>query len=683
VRASRKALAAAVAASCACLFAAGPAGAEFEPIQLVSESAREQADEALAPAISADGRYVAFQGSVDGVRGVFRKDLASGALELVAGGDAYASPPAAAGDAAAPSISADGRYVSFTTTAPLDPANDRGAATSDVYVADMSSSPPSYELASALDGCDPATSPSPCGLAYASDQGALASGRVALSADGRKVVFVTRAASDLLGEAGATPAGQVVLRDLDTDATTLVSAERDPDTGTMSEEAVPGGAVTPTAGGPGASLSADGTTVAWLGAHLPAQVPLLAGEAEAISSRDRFGPPYAEPLWRRIVDGPQAPTRRIVGGGDPLAPGCPPQGTLEESACRGPFDLLPGATPCEGAPYSGWLAGISGRLVDGVPQLSADGRAVALIGQPNGFSNVFLVDMHDGLSRRQAVLPLTRETPIFDPCLVGQPQNVPGAGDVFDVAISADGRRIAFATARQQFPLAPPNLIGSPPAGLGLTELYLIDLGAETLQRVTVGPNGAPSLRAEGAPGGQGASSPSFGAGGSPIAFASLASNLVPGDTNGASDAFVVSDRRSASPPGEVSVSPSPPGPQARPLRRLVVGASSQLDGSVRLTALVPAAGTLRARADTLSGPGRPRPVARARRRAGGGRLLVLRLEPARRFRRLTHEQGGLAASLRVAFSQPGEQPLRQQLQVRFRVFRGATTGRSPDGWAR
>ena len=49
-------------------------------------------------------RYVVFDGSIGGVSGVWRRDLDSGALEQVAGGDAEM-----------PSISADGQEISFTT----------------------------------------------------------------------------------------------------------------------------------------------------------------------------------------------------------------------------------------------------------------------------------------------------------------------------------------------------------------------------------------------------------------------------------------------------------------------------------------------------------------------------------------------------------------------------------------
>src|SRR5262249_19707257 len=157
-----------------------------------------------------------------------RKDLESGAVALVV--------EAGLAQAFGPSISASGRYVSFTTTRSLDPLNDPAPPQdSDVYVADMATPPsPSYEIASARNGCDLAQGPGqPCGLVYAGGNGSSAAGRVALSADGRRVAFVVQSQSNLGGAIGDVPANQVVVRDLGAAETILVSAERDPVTGGM------------------------------------------------------------------------------------------------------------------------------------------------------------------------------------------------------------------------------------------------------------------------------------------------------------------------------------------------------------------------------------------------------------------------------------------------------------------
>jgi Tol biopolymer transport system component len=655
------------------LVSAAPASAGLGPIRLFSKSATEQADEALAPALSADGHYLAFQGTIGGLSGVFRKDLQSGEIAPVVAGSAY-EEGSSGSDAGAPSISADGRFVSFTTIAPLDPADDLQSQSSDVYVADMDASPPTYELASALNALS-------TGLSYAGSGGSVASSQVALSADGRKVAFVTTAPSNLTSGPGGstegeeTPAGQVVVRDLETRQTTLVSVERDP-AGNMTALPVAGGAVLERNDLPllaGAALSADATTVAWLGVNLQDQVPLLADEAATISletSASAF--PYDEPLWRRLADGPGSPTRRIVGGGDPLAPGCPPGGTFGDPACRGPFSGLSSKNTDLLNSALGWL-GVP--RVDGVPRLSADGRTVALIGNPTEATNVFLVDMGAGSSRVEAVHQLTREVSI-DPAnpasVVNQERYIPQNGHVFDLAISADGRQIAFATARQQFPLAPPNLVGSAPVQLGLVELYLIDLDGETLQRITHGDGGPgeASLASTGlARDGAGAISPSFGAGSRLIAFASTASNLVEGDGNDGSDAFLVERSEAARLPGAVTISPPPPARKRKPGWRLTLSAFSLPSGRVRLLAVVPGAGALRARAEAVLGAGSsPRTLAHARTRHSGSLALTLGLP--RRYRQLARSREGLYANVRVGFHGRGGKPLHGELEARFRVHR-------------
>jgi hypothetical protein len=625
------------------LLAPATAGADFGPIQLVSKSAAEQAAAATATAISADGHYLAFQGTIGGLRGVFRKDLESGVVETVSAVDAY-DAKALPASATAPSISADGRYVSFTTKASLAPADKNSS--SDVYVADMSATLPTYELASALDGSGE-------GLTYTSAGGAVASARVALSADGREVAFYTTAGSDLAN--GPTPAGQVAVRNLETLETILASVERDSEAGAMTDLPVQGGAVLllpQLSQLQGAALSADGTTVAWLGANIHRQVPLPPGEAAAIAAESSTSPfPYDEPLWRRVADGPQAPTRRIVGGEGSPFPGLTERNTEFNAA-------------------EGWL-GIVG--IEGIPQLSADGWTVALIGNPTDATNVFVVDMHDGLSRAEAVRQLTTEVP-FRPTepekTINQEPYVQLNGHVYQVGISADGQRIAFTTARQKFPLAPPSLVTPPPGSLGLVELYEVNLEDEALLRATHGYGGLgePSLAPTGSgQAGNGAGSPSLGAGGRVIAFSSTASNLVEGDGNEAADAFLVENLSEPAGEGGSSISLPPPPSVAVPRWRLVLSASSLSDGSVRLVATVPAPGALRARASAALRRSRGRrALATSTARATGGGPVALTLKLPRHLRKLARSREGLYATARVSFRGPGGKPLRDDLQIRF-----------------
>lgn len=608
---------------------AAPASALWEPSRLVSKSATEQADVAAEAAISGDGRYLAFQGTIGGLTGIFRKDLQSGQLLPIAVGDAYLLGPAT--EAQHPSISVDGRYVSFVTPQPLDLADDPQPSSRDVYVADLDSSPPIYELASGLDG-------SSTGITYEGESGAILATRSALSGDGRKVAFVVEGASNLGGVEGGTPGGQVMVRNLATRRTTLVSVERDPVTGAMEPGVgVKGGAV----GEGGAALSGDGSTVAWLGEDLDAQVATVPGTGTEKAE-------YQEPLWRRVGDGLLAPTRRIVGGPD------------------GPFPDL-SKQPCPtGSNATGWLP--LGR-VESVPQLSADGRTVALIGQPNGFANVFLVDMHDGLTRAQAIRQLTREIPTLEACQATELQSIPTAGPVTDVAISADGRHVAFTTGRQQFPLAPPSLATPAPPGIGLNELYAVDLKGETIERVTAGLGGAPSSSREAAPGLSGASEPSFTADGGKLAFVSVASNLVAGDANGAADAFVAEDVVAAEKQGTTRISPAPPNSPATPKWQLILSARSLPNGNVRLVAVVPAAGGVRAKADAmLATGGRQRKLTAAHGKSRASEPVKVTLVLPRRYQHLARGREGLFATAVVSYRGGAGKPLRGKVAVRFRV---------------
>lgn len=663
------------------------ARAGFGPIQLQSVGPLEQFEEASEPAISGNGQYLAFRGRLAGGSGVWLKALATGQLQVIAPG------------AEAPSISADGQYVSFTTSEPLV---GQAHAGSNVYVRDMAIEPAylgpcsasqeaagrcPYELASALNGSEE-------GLTYYGG-GALASARVSLSADGRAIAFMIAGPSNLTSVPGgstpgtATPEGQVAVRYLDRHETLLVSAEREAGSGAMSARPVVGGAYTQI----GAALSGDGTTVAWLGAHIPAQAPTLSGEGRQIEHDDdqprEDGEAYDEPLWRRIADGPAAPTRRMVGGGDPLAPGCPPGGTIAIPACQGPYPKLAwDNTRGEQAEHRGWL-GIPG--YNGIPQLSYDGWTAALIGDPDSTADVFVVNMHEGLDRVQALRELTPEVPVSQMTDPGsQPQYLPTAGDVYEVAISPDGRRIAFTTQRQLFPLAPLDYIEEPPSQLGVVELYEI-FDETLLERVTHGPRNGASL--EGANPvlvtSKGASAPSFSEDDRTLAFADTASNLVYGDVNDAGDVFTATADETAGAAGQTTIAPPPPGEEPLPQWRLSVAAVTHGDGSVTLDVVVPGAGLLSATAGAAVPLGasalarvarahrpaarrgrlRPAPVAvrtvaTAQVSAAVPGVLELPLRVFPRYAGLLATAAGLYASVQVTFTGPGGPRLTQTLAL-------------------
>jgi hypothetical protein len=708
----------------------------FGPISLVSASPVEQVNYAHDPAISGDGRYVAFDGYFDGQTGVWRRDLQTGAIQPVAVGE----PETPAGSAELPSISENGQYISFTTVAALSPANDRNIGP-DVYVRNMEvpeSQPceetvlnPSHRCAFVLAS---AVSGSTHGLTYTYSKGAgreneeeelgsLAAGRSALSANGQEVVFVTTAPSDLAGE--GTSQLEVAVRYLETGKTELVSVEYDAATG-RSEPGKPvvaqkegelygalysGGkslafkppeAYTATAQVP-ASISADGSTVTWLAQEVSQQAPTLPGETLNVA--------YSEPLWRRVAGGEEAPTRRVTGGSDPANSACaasgervlPEQPSLSDP-CQGPFATT--------SYYGIWEGG------EGVPvpRLSADGYTVAFLANAplaslgNDFgvdrttrhSDLYVANMHEGLTRTQALTPLTT-------LASGEETDIATNGEIMDLGISADGSQVAFTTMRTVFPLGSPAYVSAPAAVPGMLELFDVDLADDTLTRVTHGYEGGPSEHPHEVVDkedqyeqkGDGALSPSFSADGEALAFSSTASNLVFGDGNtpppgsesfdDGSDVFLV-DRIVFQPDPTPQIVSAPPNePALVPAWDLGVTAESLGNGSVRLYVDVPGAGTLRARA---SGAVKAHVAARSSRgkraarhagkassttvvtrdvatgtqvirsQAGGVTTLVLSLSAS--YGSLAERAGGLSATANLTFSAAGHPALHRSIHVSF-----------------
>jgi hypothetical protein len=741
----------------------GPAAARgdvFGPISLVSEGSvhggpPQQVEYAHDAAVSAGGRFVAFDGAVAGVSGVWRRDLATGVLEQVAGGDAEL-----------PSISESGQRVSFTT----NEGRSLGAITNglrdehpqreavNVYVRNMAvgaGEEGAFVAASAPSG---SSEPLSYSSAAGTEFGSAAAGRSAISADGNEVAFVTTAVSNLVrypaieeeerlrGEAPVphTPALQVALRRLNTDETILVSGEYDPARGETTQTPVspplegealgavyPGharfrpppeyGEWGPDGAPPGASLSADGSTVAWMGANISKQAPMLAAEAPQAH--------YTEPLWRRISS-PATPTRRVTGGSDPGNPACAASGESALPAtpapgdpCQGPFvvNTLRGGTLSSGI----WseAGGNSGAIGNFLPRLSADGYTVAFIstalpvalgenfsperreGEP---ADVYLANMHPGLTRDQALTPLTE--------LAGASARSE-TEPVREFDISPAGDQVAFTTRRTAFPLASPAFVSAPAPEPGLNELFDADVGNGTLTRVTQGYAGGPSElpHKQKQPGeedayeaqpGAGAESPSFSAAGTLIAFSSTASNLAFGDGNtppagsrDGSDAFLVAREVQQVLPVEQYVSPAPT-ISTEPAWTLGVSAVSAADGTIRLYVQVPGPGALRAQARGVvvassHGSAAKRRGHGTRRRASGGRpatagskvkavnrtvataaravsavngepvTLVLRLAPP--YAALSSKQGGFSTTVSVTFTSPGHPTLRQSIQVTFR----------------
>ena len=174
----------------------------------VDAAGGDAAGPSLFPSISADGRYVAFEsGANDVVLGddnpgadVFVRDLLTEATTWVsvdAGGDS-------SGGGARPSISGDGRYVAFESSASLVPGD--GNSLGDVFVQDLQSSTTTRVSVDTAGGDPNSDSFGP-----------------SISADGRYVAFVSFASDLVGGDGNAT--GDVFVRDLVTNTTSRVSID--------------------------------------------------------------------------------------------------------------------------------------------------------------------------------------------------------------------------------------------------------------------------------------------------------------------------------------------------------------------------------------------------------------------------------------------------------------------------
>jgi Tol biopolymer transport system component len=150
------------------------------------------------------------------------------------------------------------------------------------------------------------------------------------------------------------------------------------------------------------------------------------------------------------------------------------------------------------------------------PSLSGNGRFVAFSsdasnlvpGDTNGMSDVFVRDRWSGTTTRVSV---------------GADGGQANGGASLDPVFSADGRFVAFASDASN--LVPGDTNGS-------LDVFVRERRAGTTRRVSVSSTGVQAN-------GLGGFAPSLSGNGRFVAFVSDASNLVPGDTNGVSDAFV------------------------------------------------------------------------------------------------------------------------------------------------
>jgi hypothetical protein len=728
----RLALTAALATAIALMLPAS-AVAEFTTPALVSGTESRQFEDAEAPALARDGDYVAFQGAVAGVSGVWRRNLETGAVEPVAtaydaGAPGLSAPTAvvAAGDAKAPSISFDGRYIAFTTTADLEPehlnhagepegepAADKGCP--EVYVRDMevpASEAGAYTLAAAV-------GESGAGILFEGKCGELGGAQaapgVALSANGRSVAFTVLTRSNLTRGAGCapstplaqcppeTPSSEVAVRNLETGTTTVVSVTPD-------GQPTPGGGAFPSeetetyqlrAGSTQlgdqitastAAISGDGSTVAWLGTDVPAQVP----GSQEIEAHFRASS-EVEPLWRRIADGASASTRRLLAG-------------------AGLEFFFNKAELLEAIKGGSFVAVFSGQVFI-PPVLSEDGETVAVIsnaprpaqvpsledaehegGENPPQSDAYAVRVGDDPAIQPQVIPLT-ETPNYD--------NLETASEGYlkDIAISPDGTHIAFDCERSQ--LTTPSLsVISPPSLFRSDQTYVANLELGTLQRATVTYDGEEPVGGD--PG-----LLSFSGQGGLLAFASGAMNLFYGDAVNASEVYLSEEVSSSAQPAPEHLSAVPNEAPPQQEWKLNATATAARDGSVLVDVQVPGAGRLavqagaqlpatadaavtkrfrttgakptrrssagkeRARSASKSVRLITRIIAKAAMNTATATRLQLRLRAASAYRATIAGRHGLYATLELSFASNGKPTLTEQIPVTFRSLVGGKSAKS------
>jgi hypothetical protein len=378
--------------------------------------------------VSADGRYVAFSsyatnlvpGDTNGFSDIFVRDRQAGTTERVSvdsgGGQSN-------GDSFYPSISSDGRYVAFHSSANNLVFSDANNA-SDIFVHDRQIG--TTELVSVdsneLQGNGGSLYPS-------------------ISADGRYVAFQSSATNLVPGDTNMSV--DVFVRDRQNGTTERVSVDSTAAQANASSYAP--------------SISADGNFVAFhsLATNL---VTIDTNLSSDVFVRDRSGG-----------------TTSLV--------------SLDSSGIQ-----------ANGNSY--------------YPSISSDGRFVAfwssasnlVPGDTNGVVDVFVRDRQTGTTQRVSV----------------DSNGLQANGGSYYPSISSDGRYVAFWSIATNLVVADTN---------GVSDVFLRDRQVGTTER--------DSVTSAGVQGNDDSYSPAISADGRYVAFYSVATNLVPGDTNGVGDVFV------------------------------------------------------------------------------------------------------------------------------------------------
>jgi Tol biopolymer transport system component/Ca2+-binding RTX toxin-like protein len=308
------------------------------------------------PSISADGRYVAFlssatnlvSGDTNGVNDIFVKDLQTGTtkrISVASDGTQGNDQSYNPSNPSNPSISADGRYVTFNSSATNLVSGDTNGAP-DIFVKDLQTGT-TKRISVASDGT----------------QGNDGSSNPSISPDGRYVAFSSGASNLVSGDTNGV--NDIFVKDLQTGTTRRISVASD---GTQGND-----------GSSGPSISADGRYVAFNSTA----TNLVSGDTNGVN--DIF-----------VKDLQTGTTKRISVASD----------------------------------------GTQGNDGSSNPSISADGRYVAFTsfasnlvsGDTNNNTDIFVKDLQTGTTKRISVAS----------------DGTQGNSYSYISSISADGRYVAF-----------------------------------------------------------------------------------------------------------------------------------------------------------------------------------------------------------------------------------------------
>jgi Tol biopolymer transport system component len=497
-------------------------------------------------AISANGRYVAFRsnasnlvvGDTNGVWDIFVKDTLMGTIRRVSTSSSGAQ---ADRDSHDPSISSDGRYVTYQSDASNLVPGDTNFRW-DIFMRDTVTGT-TTRLSTDSNGVQ-AT-----GFSYSPS----------ISGDGRYVAFRSEASNLVAGDAYFN--FDIFVKDTSTGMTTRVSADSSglQGNGNSSEPAISGD-------GQYVAFSSDATNLlagdengvrdifikhALVGALTAASiavpnlgasgnswsyVPSISGDGRylAFSSdstnlvagdtnrrRDIFVKDTAAGTMMRVntaADGAQANDESDF-------PSISRDGRFVAFRSDA-WNLTPGGSVFRSAIYlkdtlTGTVAmvstdsnGVQAEGESGSPSISADGRYVAFWSRASNLAP-------GGTFFRSAIF--VKDTLLGTTTRVSTDNHgVEADGDSNEPSISGDGRYVTFLSAAS-------NLVAGD--NVATSNIFVKDLLTGTITRVSSDPSGDEANNHSGRP--------SISSNGRYIAFASLATNLVPADTNNSSDIFL------------------------------------------------------------------------------------------------------------------------------------------------